>query len=194
MFITGTPPDLTLTVRLDNVRKEEDGQWRLELTNDVGTGYVDFNLHVNGVGSAESDVVDREVPADPPMEAPREGADEDEEGNSASNVETNFYWEIPDEPPPSPALPDNYLHPSMSTAVKDGSEDTRKMTPFYENSVLRSVRAAPSDALLIKSFAILLKGIGQVTEVDRKTKTKCKKDCRDCQDCQDDKSSGIRLF
>nr|KAG5686465.1 hypothetical protein BaRGS_010793 [Batillaria attramentaria] len=47
MFVTGTPPDLTLTVRLDNVRKEEEGQWRLELTNDAGTGHVDFHLHVN---------------------------------------------------------------------------------------------------------------------------------------------------
>nr|KAG5686908.1 hypothetical protein BaRGS_020717 [Batillaria attramentaria] len=44
--VTGTPPDLTLTVRLDNVRKEEEGQWRLELTNDVGTGQVDFHLSV----------------------------------------------------------------------------------------------------------------------------------------------------
>nr|KAG5702047.1 hypothetical protein BaRGS_015782 [Batillaria attramentaria] len=48
--LTGTPPDLTLTVRLDNVRKEEEGQWRLELTNDVGTGYVDFPLKVEGAG------------------------------------------------------------------------------------------------------------------------------------------------
>nr|KAG5685756.1 hypothetical protein BaRGS_004402 [Batillaria attramentaria] len=40
----GTPPDLTLTVRLDNVRKEE-GQWRLELTNDAGTGRVTFYIH-----------------------------------------------------------------------------------------------------------------------------------------------------
>nr|KAG5686458.1 hypothetical protein BaRGS_010786 [Batillaria attramentaria] len=147
MFVTGIPPDLTLTVRLDNVRKEEEGQWRLELTNDAGTGHVDFYLHVagtsilTGVRSGESDEVDREVPADPPMEAPRE-VDHDDEGNSASNVETNFYSEIPDEPPPSPALPDNYLHPSVFTAVKDGSDDTRKMTPFYENSVLRSVGAA----------------------------------------------------
>nr|KAG5702041.1 hypothetical protein BaRGS_015776 [Batillaria attramentaria] len=45
--LTGTPPDLTLTVRLDNVRKEEEGQWRLELTNDAGQGHVDFFLHVN---------------------------------------------------------------------------------------------------------------------------------------------------
>nr|KAG5694072.1 hypothetical protein BaRGS_025651 [Batillaria attramentaria] len=46
--LTGTPPDLTLTVRLDNVREEVEGQWRLELTNDVGTGYVDFRLKVEG--------------------------------------------------------------------------------------------------------------------------------------------------
>ncbi|KAK7457943.1 hypothetical protein BaRGS_00039187, partial [Batillaria attramentaria] len=76
---------------------------------------------LQGVGSGESDEVDREVPADPPMEAPREA--------------------LP-KPCLRPALPDNYLHPSMSTAVKDGSEDTRKMAPFYENSVLRSVGAA----------------------------------------------------
>nr|KAG5692100.1 hypothetical protein BaRGS_029560 [Batillaria attramentaria] len=44
--LTGTPPDLTLTVRLDNVRKEEEGQWRLELTNDAGTGHKNFTLVV----------------------------------------------------------------------------------------------------------------------------------------------------
>nr|KAG5685752.1 hypothetical protein BaRGS_004398 [Batillaria attramentaria] len=42
--LTGTAPDLTLTVRLDNVRKEEEGQWRLELTNDAGTGHADVLL------------------------------------------------------------------------------------------------------------------------------------------------------
>nr|KAG5697200.1 hypothetical protein BaRGS_028936 [Batillaria attramentaria] len=44
--LTGTPPDLNLTVRLDNVRKEEEGKWRLELATDVGTGHVDFHLNV----------------------------------------------------------------------------------------------------------------------------------------------------
>nr|KAG5697219.1 hypothetical protein BaRGS_028955 [Batillaria attramentaria] len=42
--LTGTPPDLTLTVLLDNVTEKELGQWRLELTNDAGTGHVDFHL------------------------------------------------------------------------------------------------------------------------------------------------------
>nr|KAG5695612.1 hypothetical protein BaRGS_032252 [Batillaria attramentaria] len=36
-----------LTVRLDDVKKEEEGQWLLELTNDVGTGHVDFELKVS---------------------------------------------------------------------------------------------------------------------------------------------------
>lgn len=44
--LSGTPPDLELTVRLDNVRKEEEGQWRLELTNDAGKGFVQFQLRV----------------------------------------------------------------------------------------------------------------------------------------------------
>nr|KAG5687885.1 hypothetical protein BaRGS_008555 [Batillaria attramentaria] len=44
--LTGTPPDLTLTVQLDILRKEEEGQWRLNLTNDAGTGHVDFSVQV----------------------------------------------------------------------------------------------------------------------------------------------------
>nr|KAG5694054.1 hypothetical protein BaRGS_025633 [Batillaria attramentaria]KAG5702037.1 hypothetical protein BaRGS_015772 [Batillaria attramentaria] len=54
--LTGTPPDLTLTVRLDNVRKEEEGQWRLELANDAGTGHVDFELTADpGAGHGHED-------------------------------------------------------------------------------------------------------------------------------------------
>ncbi|KAK7476826.1 hypothetical protein BaRGS_00031908, partial [Batillaria attramentaria] len=87
-----------------------------------------YNIHkrkLQGVESGESDEVDRDVLADPPMEEQIE----------------NDHDAVP-KPCLRPALPDNYLHPSVSTAVKDGSDDTRKMTPFYENSVLRSVGAA----------------------------------------------------
>ncbi|KAK7459738.1 hypothetical protein BaRGS_00038946 [Batillaria attramentaria] len=40
-----------------------------------------------------------------------------------------------------PALPDSYLHPSVSAAVKDGSDDTTTVAPFYGNSILRSAGA-----------------------------------------------------
>nr|KAG5689447.1 hypothetical protein BaRGS_026008 [Batillaria attramentaria] len=40
--VSGTLPYLTLTVRLDNVRKEDEGQWQLELTNDAGTAHYKF--------------------------------------------------------------------------------------------------------------------------------------------------------
>nr|KAG5686909.1 hypothetical protein BaRGS_020718 [Batillaria attramentaria] len=46
--LAGTPPDLTLTVRMDTVRKEDGGQWRLELTNDAGTGSNVFRIGITG--------------------------------------------------------------------------------------------------------------------------------------------------
>ncbi|KAK7505088.1 hypothetical protein BaRGS_00003658 [Batillaria attramentaria] len=43
--VTGSPPDLVLSVYLTNVNEADDGMWRLELTNDAGTGQADFRLY-----------------------------------------------------------------------------------------------------------------------------------------------------
>ncbi|KAK7455326.1 hypothetical protein BaRGS_00039492, partial [Batillaria attramentaria] len=40
-FLKGSPPDMTAIVLLD-ILKGKKGQWRLELTNDIGTGYLDL--------------------------------------------------------------------------------------------------------------------------------------------------------
>nr|KAG5702045.1 hypothetical protein BaRGS_015780 [Batillaria attramentaria] len=44
--LTGTPPDLTLTVSMKSIKKQDEGTWRLELANDVGTDHLDFVLAV----------------------------------------------------------------------------------------------------------------------------------------------------
>ncbi|KAK7507800.1 hypothetical protein BaRGS_00000765, partial [Batillaria attramentaria] len=38
-----------------------------------------------------------------------------------------------------PALSDDYLHPTVSHGVVEGTNDAVKMTPLYENSVLRKL-------------------------------------------------------
>nr|KAG5694065.1 hypothetical protein BaRGS_025644 [Batillaria attramentaria] len=45
--LTGIPPDLKLTVSMKQIRKQDEGKWRLQLTNDVGTDYLDFILAVS---------------------------------------------------------------------------------------------------------------------------------------------------
>ncbi|KAK7466018.1 hypothetical protein BaRGS_00037419, partial [Batillaria attramentaria] len=42
--VSGILPDLMLHVHLDNLTKEMEGEWRLELSNAVGVGYVDLFL------------------------------------------------------------------------------------------------------------------------------------------------------
>nr|KAG5712561.1 hypothetical protein BaRGS_011535 [Batillaria attramentaria] len=72
--LTGTPPDLMLGFTLNNVKETDGGEWRLELTNEAGTGYADFRLKVE--------------PATPGAEVRRD---------MASNQSGNLYMEIQDE-------------------------------------------------------------------------------------------------
>ncbi|KAK7484188.1 hypothetical protein BaRGS_00024558 [Batillaria attramentaria] len=44
--VTGSPPDLTLIVHIENVTWQCEGQWRLNLTNDAGSGHLDFDMTV----------------------------------------------------------------------------------------------------------------------------------------------------
>ncbi|KAK7490336.1 hypothetical protein BaRGS_00018497, partial [Batillaria attramentaria] len=91
-----------------------------------------------------------------PLEVMRPQEDEADENNEDNedrrfSQETNFYWEIRDDPPtPSPelprpclrpALPDDYLHPAVSRGVMEGTDDSTKVAPLYDNSELRQVRA-----------------------------------------------------
>ncbi|KAK7473403.1 hypothetical protein BaRGS_00035330 [Batillaria attramentaria] len=62
--------------------------------------------------------------------------------HTGSNHESNYYWEIHDEPNPPrsclrPAPPEDCLHPSESAEVEEGTDDAKNVTPFYENSELR---------------------------------------------------------
>ncbi|PVD27554.1 hypothetical protein C0Q70_12716 [Pomacea canaliculata] len=48
-LLTGQPPDLMLTVVMDDMNYVIEGAeqlWRLELTNDKGTGSVEFSLPI----------------------------------------------------------------------------------------------------------------------------------------------------
>ena len=42
--VSGTVPQLIVSLTLKEVTSQDQGQWRLEVTNDVGTGYVEFQL------------------------------------------------------------------------------------------------------------------------------------------------------
>nr|KAG5695614.1 hypothetical protein BaRGS_032254 [Batillaria attramentaria] len=44
--LTGSPPDLTLTIHLDNIQEEEDGEWTLYIADDKGDGQVDFKINI----------------------------------------------------------------------------------------------------------------------------------------------------
>ncbi|KAK7452836.1 hypothetical protein BaRGS_00039691, partial [Batillaria attramentaria] len=46
LTVTGEPPDLNVTIHLDNVTHEMDGQWWLTLTNEEGNGSRDFHINV----------------------------------------------------------------------------------------------------------------------------------------------------
>ncbi|KAK7483821.1 hypothetical protein BaRGS_00024929, partial [Batillaria attramentaria] len=57
-----------------------------------------------------------------------------------SGQSANYYWEIPDETPPSspepprrclsPALPTGYLHPSVSRDVAEGTDGAENVAPL----------------------------------------------------------------
>ncbi|KAK7495431.1 hypothetical protein BaRGS_00013370, partial [Batillaria attramentaria] len=71
-----------------------------------------------------------------------------------SGQSANYYWEIPDETPPSspepprrclsPALPTDYLHPSVSRDVTEETDGARNLAPLYENSQLLSLSDKPA--------------------------------------------------
>ncbi|KAK7473749.1 hypothetical protein BaRGS_00035024 [Batillaria attramentaria] len=83
--------------------------------------------------------------------------------HTGSNHESNYYWEIHDEPsspssdPPRsclpPAPPEDYLHPSVSAEVQEGTDDAKNVTPFYENSELRPLKL--SDVTLSSSSSVV---------------------------------------
>lgn len=45
---TGELPDLTLTLVLFHLTPSDNGLWRLELTNELGTGIITFTIVLNG--------------------------------------------------------------------------------------------------------------------------------------------------
>ncbi|KAK7483802.1 hypothetical protein BaRGS_00024910, partial [Batillaria attramentaria] len=69
--------------------------------------------------------------------------------SNPSSQSVHSYFEIPDETPPSspepprrclrPALPDDYLHPSVSLDVTEGTDNAKNVAPLYENTELRSL-------------------------------------------------------
>ncbi|KAK7473408.1 hypothetical protein BaRGS_00035335 [Batillaria attramentaria] len=78
--------------------------------------------------------------------------------HTGSNHESNYYWEIHDEPNPPrsclpPAPPEDYLHPSVSAEVQEGTDDAKNVTPFYENSELRPLKL--SDVTLGSSSSVV---------------------------------------
>ena len=44
--VSGTPPDLTLTIQWPEVTPQTAGQWELRLANELGNSRVDFSIHV----------------------------------------------------------------------------------------------------------------------------------------------------
>ncbi|KAK7490277.1 hypothetical protein BaRGS_00018438 [Batillaria attramentaria] len=52
-----------------------------------------------------------------------------------------------------PALSEDYLHPSVSHVVMEGTDDAAKATPLYENSTLRQVDTAGLGGETARSFA-----------------------------------------
>ena len=52
--LEGTPPELTLTLDWSNVTSNDEGRWRLELTNEVATGNVTFTVSLSHRKSLES--------------------------------------------------------------------------------------------------------------------------------------------
>ena len=45
--VSGTPPDLTLTIQWPEVTSKTAGQWELRLANELGNSTVDFSIHVS---------------------------------------------------------------------------------------------------------------------------------------------------
>ena len=52
--VSGTAPELIVSLTLKEVTSQDQGQWRLEVTNDVGTGYVEFQLFLRLAGDQDS--------------------------------------------------------------------------------------------------------------------------------------------
>ncbi|KAK7446961.1 hypothetical protein BaRGS_00040227, partial [Batillaria attramentaria] len=44
--LSGTPPDLTLSVVFESPNEEDDGHWRVEMINDIGPDILDFYLDI----------------------------------------------------------------------------------------------------------------------------------------------------
>nr|KAG5686067.1 hypothetical protein BaRGS_016890 [Batillaria attramentaria] len=44
--LSGTPPDLTLSVVFESPKEEDDGHWRVEMINDIGPDILDFYLDI----------------------------------------------------------------------------------------------------------------------------------------------------
>ncbi|KAK7495380.1 hypothetical protein BaRGS_00013319, partial [Batillaria attramentaria] len=73
-----------------------------------------------------------------------------------SGQSVHYYFEIPDETPPSspepprrclsPALPEDYLHPSVSRDVTEGTDGAKNVVPLYENTQLSPVLDAETSA------------------------------------------------
>ena len=53
--ISGTVPERIVSLTLKEVTSRDQGQWRLGITNDVGTGYVEFQLLVQLADNTSKD-------------------------------------------------------------------------------------------------------------------------------------------
>ncbi|KAK7483804.1 hypothetical protein BaRGS_00024912 [Batillaria attramentaria] len=104
---------------------------------------------------------ERREPMNMEIQEPLQHQPEPGTESSQSNQSVHSYFEIPDETPPSspepprrclrPALPDDYLHPSVSTDIAEGTDDAKNVAPLYENTELRSISHNTGGAAACKS-------------------------------------------
>ncbi|KAK7446764.1 hypothetical protein BaRGS_00040244 [Batillaria attramentaria] len=136
----GTPPDFNITVRLYNIRLK--GWWRLELTNEEGSGYYDFSLQ--DVTGSRNNALEIAPGRSPGLEGPtirwrKIPPHAEKRSSTSSNQSSNPYDEVQDgsvqlKLAPVPQrhrkrhcqapreAPDDYLHPAAASSDLQASD------------------------------------------------------------------------
>nr|KAG5697529.1 hypothetical protein BaRGS_019483 [Batillaria attramentaria] len=134
LSVTGTPPDLVLTVLLDNVSSEDEGRWILNVSNDAGSGFVDFWLTVPKDQNTTVDILCTWDEGNPPVTArllDRHGAEMKGSIYSSGQIRYRF---------PAVSCQDAglircapaFLNPDFNEITLPSGDDAEKEFPFLD--------------------------------------------------------------